>query len=56
MGAIPVPKGFRFAATAAEFKKKDKLDLALIVADEPAAAAGVFTTNLFKAAPVLQCI
>lgn len=56
MGAIPVPKGFRFAATAAEFKRKDKLDLALIVADEPAAAAGVFTTNLFKAAPVLQCI
>ena len=45
--------GFRFAAIAAGLKKTGAPDLALMVADEPAAAAGVFTTNLVKAAPVL---
>ncbi|MBM4293780.1 MAG: bifunctional glutamate N-acetyltransferase/amino-acid acetyltransferase ArgJ [Deltaproteobacteria bacterium] len=44
--------GFRFAATAAGIKKAGGLDLALMVADAPAAAAGVFTTNRVKAAPV----
>jgi glutamate N-acetyltransferase/amino-acid N-acetyltransferase len=33
--------------------KKSKADLALIVSENPAAAAGVFTTNKVKAAPVL---
>jgi glutamate N-acetyltransferase / amino-acid N-acetyltransferase len=45
--------GFRFAATAASIKKMGVLDLALMVADTPASAAGVFTTNRVKAAPVL---
>ncbi|MCX5890062.1 MAG: bifunctional glutamate N-acetyltransferase/amino-acid acetyltransferase ArgJ [Deltaproteobacteria bacterium] len=45
--------GFRFAATAAGLKKTGAPDLALMVADEPAAAAGVFTANLVKAAPVV---
>ena len=45
--------GFRFAATAAGLKKTGALDLALMAADAPAAAAGVFTSNLVKAAPVL---
>jgi glutamate N-acetyltransferase/amino-acid N-acetyltransferase len=45
--------GFRFAATAAGLKKTGALDLALLCADEPAAAAGVFTTNRVKAAPVV---
>ena len=47
--------GFRFAATAAGIKQTGALDLALMCADEPAAAAGVFTTNRVKAAPVLLC-
>jgi len=47
--------GFRFAAGAAGIKKVGVLDLALIVADAPAAAAGVFTRNRVKAAPVLLC-
>jgi glutamate N-acetyltransferase/amino-acid N-acetyltransferase len=47
--------GFRFAATAAGIKKTGALDLALLVADGPAAAAGVFTTNRVKAAPVVLC-
>jgi len=45
--------GFKFAATAASIKKPGVLDLALMVADTPAAAAGVFTKNRVKAAPVL---
>jgi len=45
--------GFKFAATAASIKKPGVLDLALMVADTPAAAAGVFTRNRVKAAPVL---
>ncbi|MBM4275186.1 MAG: bifunctional glutamate N-acetyltransferase/amino-acid acetyltransferase ArgJ, partial [Deltaproteobacteria bacterium] len=44
--------GFRFAATAAGIKKAGGLDLALMAADAPAAAAGVFTANRVKAAPV----
>ena len=45
--------GFKFAATAAAIKKPGVLDLALMVADAPAAAAGVFTRNRVKAAPVV---
>jgi len=45
--------GFRFAATAAAIKKPGVLDLGLMVADKPAAAAGVYTRNRVKAAPVL---
>jgi glutamate N-acetyltransferase/amino-acid N-acetyltransferase len=45
--------GFRFAATAAGIKKVGVPDLALMVADAPAAAAGVFTRNRVQAAPVL---
>jgi len=47
--------GFRFAATAAGIKKPGVPDLALMVADTPAAAAGVFTRNRVQAAPVLVC-
>ncbi len=47
--------GFRAAAVEAAVKKPGRLDLALIVADKPAVAAGVFTTNKVKAAPVLLC-
>ncbi|MBU4379498.1 MAG: bifunctional ornithine acetyltransferase/N-acetylglutamate synthase, partial [Proteobacteria bacterium] len=50
-----IPKGYRFAAAQAGFKKVGKYDLGAIVSDVPAVAAGVFTTNKFKAAPVLQC-
>jgi len=45
--------GFRFAAGAAGIKKAGGLDLALMVAAAPCAAAGVFTRNRVKAAPVL---
>ncbi len=45
--------GFQFAATTAGIKKTGVPDLALMLADKPAAAAGVFTRNRVKAAPVL---
>jgi glutamate N-acetyltransferase / amino-acid N-acetyltransferase len=44
--------GFRFAAVAAGIKKDGRSDLALVVADGGAVAAGVFTRNLVRAAPV----
>ena len=49
---VTAPHGFRAAAVASGIKP-DRLDLALLVADGPCTAAGVFTTNLVQAAPVL---
>ncbi len=51
-GGVTAAEGFRSAAVRAGLKKEG-LDLVLIVADEPAAAAGVFTTNKATAAPVV---
>ena len=49
-----VVKGFRFAGVAAGLRKEPgRQDLGVIVADRPVAAAGVFTTNRVKAAPVV---
>ncbi len=48
-----VPLGFRFAAGYAGIRKKQAPDLALMVSDAPATAAGVFTKNSVAAAPVL---
>jgi len=49
---IPLPKGFSFATAAAGFKYTGRDDLALCLSDTTAVAAGVFTKNLFQAAPV----
>lgn len=49
-------KGFKLGSAACDIRNKEdykRLDLALIVSDVPATAAGVFTTNDAKAAPVL---
>jgi len=46
-------QGFRAAAVNSGIRGKDRLDLALIVSDKPSIVAGVFTTSLVKAAPVL---
>jgi glutamate N-acetyltransferase/amino-acid N-acetyltransferase len=46
-------RGFRAAAVNSGIRGKDRLDLALLVSDKPAVVAGVFTTSLVKAAPVL---
>ncbi|MFZ5799578.1 MAG: bifunctional glutamate N-acetyltransferase/amino-acid acetyltransferase ArgJ [Desulfobulbus sp.] len=46
-------KGFTAAAVKAGIRYRDRLDLALIYSESPAVAAGVFTTNKVKAAPLL---
>jgi len=48
---LAVP-GFRFAGVACGIKASGKPDLALIVSEVPAVAAGVVTRNRVKAAPV----
>ncbi len=47
------PRGFRFATVQAGFRKENRDDLALLVSDVPAVAAGTFTQNRFPAAPVI---
>jgi glutamate N-acetyltransferase/amino-acid N-acetyltransferase len=49
---LTVP-GFKSSAVAAGLKKDGALDVALIFSEKQATAAGVFTTNLVKAAPVV---
>jgi glutamate N-acetyltransferase / amino-acid N-acetyltransferase len=47
-----MPKGFRFGAAKAGLKASGRTDFALIVADEPASAAAMFTANKVSAAPL----
>jgi glutamate N-acetyltransferase/amino-acid N-acetyltransferase len=51
--SFTLARGFRAAATACGLKPSGNLDMALIAAEGPCSAAGVFTTNRVKAAPVL---
>jgi glutamate N-acetyltransferase / amino-acid N-acetyltransferase len=51
-GGVTAPQGFTACGCACGIKANG-LDLALVVADSLASAAGVFTTNLAVAAPVL---
>ena len=52
--SVTAAHGFRAAAVAAGLKGSGLLDVALVVNDGPArAAAGVFTANRVKAAPVV---
>jgi len=52
--SVTAPLGFRAAGVAAGIKSGGARDLALVVNDGPSrAAAGVFTANRVKAAPVL---
>ena len=54
-GGITAVAGIRAAGLHAGIKAADAKDVALIVTDTPAAAAGVFTKNSVTAAPVLLC-
>ncbi|WP_346292057.1 bifunctional ornithine acetyltransferase/N-acetylglutamate synthase [Sphaerothrix gracilis] len=54
-GGIAAPKGFRAAGIKAGLKPSGALDLALIVSDTDAIAAGVFTTSQVRAACVDYC-
>src|SRR3954468_563801 len=52
-GGITTRRGFRAAGVSAGIKASGAPDLMLLVADAPAQAAGVFTTNKVQAAGVL---
>ena len=52
-GGVTAPRGFRAAGLHCGIKASGKPDLALVACDSVATAAGLFTTNLAKAAPVL---
>ncbi|MCI8725649.1 MAG: bifunctional glutamate N-acetyltransferase/amino-acid acetyltransferase ArgJ [Hungatella sp.] len=51
-GGVTAPKGFKSASAAAGIKYKDRTDMAMIYSEKPCVAAGTFTTNIVKAAPV----
>ena len=51
-GGVTAAKGFKAASTAAGIKYKDRTDMAMIYSQVPCKAAGTFTTNVVKAAPV----
>ena len=54
-GSVTSPVGFKAAGITAGLKRSGKPDMALIVSDVPATAAGTFTTCKFAAAPVRIC-
>lgn len=51
-GGVTAAKGFQAASAAAGIKYQGRTDMALIYSEKPCAAAGTFTTNVVKAAPV----
>ena len=51
-GGVTAAKGYEAAAAAAGIKYKDRTDMAMIYSQVPCIAAGTFTTNVVKAAPV----
>ncbi len=52
---MPVVRGVRMATAAAGIKYKNRTDVLLMVFDEPAAVAGVFTKSRCPSAPVDYC-
>ena len=51
-GGVTAPKGFLASGLNAGIKNQTKKDMAMVFSSTPCVAAGVFTTNLVKAAPV----
>lgn len=51
--ALSLPKGFLYSGAIAGIKNDGKKDLAIIYSEVPSIAAGLFTTNAIKAAPVV---
>lgn len=52
-GTVTSPQGFMAGAVKAGIKYPDKLDLGILCSEVPCTAAGVFTRNAIKAAPVI---
>src|ERR1700716_2902610 len=58
MSTLHLARGFRFAGVPCGIRPNgdpQRRDLALVVSDVPAVAAGVFTQNCVRAAPVRVC-
>ena len=51
-GGVTAAEGFQAAGLAAGIKKGNTKDMALVYSEVPFVAAGTFTTNVVKAAPV----
>ena len=51
-GGVTAAKGFEAAGVEAGIKYKNRMDMALVYSQVPCKAAGTFTTNVVKAAPV----
>ena len=52
-GGVTAAKGFQAAGVEAAIKYQNRKDMALIYSTTPCKVAGVFTTNVVKAAPVV---
>ena len=52
-GGVTAAKGFEAAAVAAGIKYQNRTDMALVYSTVPCKAAGTFTSNVVKAAPVV---
>lgn len=53
-GGVTAAKGFLAASAEAGIKYKDRKDMALVYSETPCMAAGTFTRNIVKAAPVVR--
>lgn len=54
-GSVDSTPGFRAVGVRCCVRTGDGPDLGMLLSDSPCAAAGVFTTNRVKAAPVMYC-
>ena len=54
-GTVTSAQGFLAGATRAGLKTRGGLDLGILYSEVPCVAAGLFTGNRIKAAPVLLC-
>ena len=52
-GGVTAAKGFEAAGAEAAIKYQNRKDMAMVYSKVPCKAAGTFTTNVVKAAPVL---
>ena len=51
-GSVTAAKGFYASSAAAGIKYQNRTDMAMIYSKKPCVAAGTFTRNIVKAAPV----
>ena len=52
-GGVTQAKGFKASCTAAGIKYQGRTDMAMVYSEAPCVSAGVYTSNVVKAAPVI---